>query len=225
MTRPGTGTREPGTAITLRFGNFVFDSGARLLKHSGEPVHLTAKAVDLLTLLSSKAPDAVAKKEIHEQLWPSTFVSDVSLTTLVFELRAALGESARQPRFIRTVHGFGYAFQGDRAQSPAADEETPFCIIYEGREIGLQRGENLIGRSRDCRIRVDLTRVSRRHARVTIDGDAALIEDCGSRHGTWVGTSRTAGRTRLRDGDRIGIAGIQMLFKVVAPGEGNIPTE
>ena len=209
----------------VRFGNFSFDPGARRLNQSGQDVHLAAKAVDLLTLLSRKAPDAVAKKEIHEQLWPSTFVSDVSLTTLIFELRAALGESARRPRFIRTVHGFGYAFQGDSAQTPAAEEETPFCIIYDGREIGLQRGENVIGRSRDCRVRIDSTRVSRRHARVTIDGDAALIEDCGSRHGTWVGTTQTAGRVRLRDGDRIGVAGIEMLFRVLGPGQGNLPTE
>ena len=209
----------------VRFGNFSCDPGARLLKQSGGHVHLTSKAVDLLTLLSTRAPGAVAKKEIHEQLWPSTFVSDVSLTTLIFELRSALGESARRPRFIRTVHGFGYAFQGDGGQTPAADEETPFCIIYDGREIGLQRGENLIGRSRDCRVRIDVTRVSRRHARVTIDGDAALIEDCGSRHGTWVGSRRTAGRVRLRDDDRIGVAGIEMLFKILGPGQGNLPTE
>ena len=211
--------------IVVRFGNFSFDQGARLLKQSGEPVHLTSKAVDLLTLLSTRAPDAVGKKEIHQQLWPATFVSDVSLTTLIFELRSALGESARRPRFIRTVHGFGYAFQGDGGQSAAAEDETPFCIIYDGKEIGLQRGENVIGRSRDCRVRVDVTRVSRRHARITIDGDAALIEDCGSRHGTWVGSNRTAGRVRLRDGDRIGVAGIEMLFRIVAPGEGNAPTE
>jgi DNA-binding winged helix-turn-helix (wHTH) protein len=209
----------------LRFGSFSFDTGARLLTRSGEPVHLTSKAIDLLSLLSARAPDAVAKQDIHAQLWPDTFVSDVSLTTLIFELRTALGESARKPRFIRTVHGFGYAFQGDDAQNTAVEEETPFIIIYEGREIGLQRGENLIGRSRDCRVRLDLTRVSRRHARLTIDGDAALIEDCGSRNGTWVGTNRTSGRVRLRDGDQIGIAGIQMLFKILAPGQGNVATE
>jgi pSer/pThr/pTyr-binding forkhead associated (FHA) protein len=79
----------------------------------------------------------------------------------------------------------------------------------------LQRGENLLGRSRDCRVRVDSTGVSRRHARITIDGDAALIEDCGSRNGTWVGGNRTSGRVRLRDGDDIGIAGIPMRFRIL----------
>ena len=209
---------------TLEFGDFFFDAGARQLTRSGESVHLTSKAIDLLTLLASRRPDAVAKKEIHQQLWPSTFVSDVSLTTLIFELRTALGESARKPKFIRTVHGFGYAFQGDSGQSDTASDETPFCIIYDGREFGLQRGENLLGRSRDCRVRLDATRVSRRHARITIDGDAALIEDCGSRNGTWVGGQRTAGRQRLKDGDEIGIAGISMRFRILAPGAGTEPT-
>jgi DNA-binding winged helix-turn-helix (wHTH) protein len=208
---------------SLSFGSFVFDSGARQLTRSGEPVHLTSKAIDLLVLLASRRPDAVAKKEIHQQLWPNTFVSDVSLTTLIFELRTALGESARKPKFIRTVHGFGYAFQGDSGQNDAK-EETPFCIIYDGREFGLQRGENLLGRSRECRVRLDSTRVSRRHARITIDGDAALIEDCGSRNGTWVGGQRTAGRLRLKDGDEIGIAGISMRFRIMEPGSGTEPT-
>ena len=208
----------------MTFGNFTFDAGARLLTRSGEAVHLTSKAVDLLTLLVSRMPEAVAKKEIHHHLWPDTFVSDVSLTTLIFELRTALGESARKPRFIRTVHGYGYAFQGDSAQNDAA-EETPFLVIFEGREIGLQRGENLLGRSRDCRVRLESTRVSRRHARITIDGEAALIEDCGSRNGTWVSGTRTAGRIRLKDGDDIAIAGLRMRFRVLPPNQRTAATD
>jgi len=209
---------------SLSFGPFHFDHSARRLSKGNDSVHLTSKAVDLLTLLSHRRPEAVAKKDIHRELWPDTFVSDVSLTTLIFELRSALGESARKPRFIRTVHGFGYAFQGDSGQNDATATETPFCIIYDGRDIGLIRGENILGRSRDCRVRIDSTRVSRRHARITIDGDAALIEDCGSRNGTWVGGQRTAGRVRLSDGDEIAIAGIPMLFRVLPPGAGNVPT-
>lgn len=209
---------------SLSFGRFSFDAAARLLQLNGESVHLTSKAFDLLSLLASRRPEAVSKRDIHTQLWPDTFVSDVSLTTLVFELRSALGESARQPRFIRTVHGYGYAFQGDSGQNDATADETPFCIIHDGREFGLQRGENLLGRSRDCRVRLDSTRVSRRHARITIDGDAALIEDCGSRNGTLVRGERASGRVRLRDGDDITIAGLRLLFRELAPGSGAEPT-
>ena len=204
------------TGAQVKFGQFNFDEAARRLTRTNDPVHLTAKAMDLLTLLASKQPDAVAKKDIHKNLWPDTFVSDVSLTTLIFELRSALGESARKPRFIRTVHGFGYAFQGDSGQSDADSAETPFVITHEGRDIGLLRGDNLIGRSRECRVRIDSTRVSRHHARITVDGDTALIEDCGSRNGTWVADQRTLGRVRLNDGDAVIIAGIQVFFRVLS---------
>lgn len=209
----------------LDFGHFRFDPAARLLTHTGEPIHLTSKAIALLALLTSRSPEAVAKKDIHQHLWPDTFVSDVSLTTLVFELRSALGESARKPQFIRTVHGFGYAFQRDESSNAQTTANSPFMVIFDGREIGLQRGDNLLGRSRDCRVRMDSTRVSRHHARITIDGDAALIEDCGSRNGTWVGGERTSGRVRLKDGDDIGIAGMRMLFRILSPSHGTEATE
>jgi DNA-binding winged helix-turn-helix (wHTH) protein len=206
------------------FGEFVFDPSARRLTLRGEPVHLTAKAFELLQLLASRRPDAVAKKEIQKLLWPDTFVSDVSLTTLVFELRAALGESARKPVFVRTVHGFGYAFQVD-SWVDGSQTDTPFCIIHDGREIGLARGDNLIGRSRDCAVWLDSTRVSRHHARLTVDGDVVLIEDCGSRNGTFVGGQKAQGRVRLKDGDDIGIAGIHVLFRVLSTSVGTQATE
>lgn len=205
------------------FGPFVFDRAARLLTRSSRPVHLTAKAVDLLELLISRRPEAVAKKQIHEALWPNTFVSDVSVTTLIFELRTALGETARRSKCIRTVHGFGYAFAVDEAA--AAILETPFYVIYAGREVGLREGDNLLGRSRDCLVRLDSPRVSRHHARITIEGGGAAIEDCGSRNGTWVRGVKTDGRVTLRDGDDIAVAGISMVFRVLSTAHGTQATE
>lgn len=207
------------------FGVYEFDPAARLLTRGGQPVHLTAKAIDLLSLLVSKRPAAVAKKTIQQSLWPDTFVSDVSLTTLVFELRGALGESARKPRFIRTVHGYGYAFQPDDGTSDTDSRGTPFCIIHEGREVALQPGENFLGRAHDCQVRLDSTRVSRRHARITVAGVVALIEDCGSRNGTWVGGVKTVGRVRLDDGDDIVLAGIRVQFRVLSHSRATEVTE
>lgn len=205
-----------------RFGEFAFDPAVRLLTRSGAPVHLTAKALDLLEILVARRPEAVPKKQIHQALWPDTFVSDVSLTTLIFELRTALGESARKPRCIRTVHGFGYAF----AVEPEAEiPDTPFYVIYAGREISLRTGENLLGRSRDCRVRLDSTRVSRHHARITIEGGMALIEDCGSRNGTWVRGVKTEGQVRLRDGDDVGVAGVTLVFRILSTAHGTEATD
>ena len=108
------------------------------------------------------------------------------------------------------MHGFGYAFQGDTGQDDAATRETPFCVSHEGRDIMLMRGENLLGRSRECRVRIDSARVSRRHARITIDGDAALIEDCGSTNGTWVNGVRVQEQA-LFPGDVIRIVRDQVI--------------
>jgi DNA-binding winged helix-turn-helix (wHTH) protein len=204
----------------IRFGPFVLDPRARLLVRDGEPVHLTTKALDLLLMLASRRPHAIGKKELHQQLWPDTFVSDVSLTTLVFEVRTALGESARKPRFLRTVHGFGYAFQVEAASGTDRSAETQFRVVVEHREIMLRLGENIVGRSRDCVVRLDSARVSRHHARITIDDEGALLEDCGSRNGSLVRGQPATGRVRLNDGDAIDIAGTRLVFRTESATQG-----
>jgi hypothetical protein len=55
---------------------------------------------------------------LQERLWPNTFVSEANLPNLVSEVRRALNDAASRGRFVRTVHGYGYAFSG------AADEDS-----------------------------------------------------------------------------------------------------
>ena len=78
--------------MSLQFGAFVFHADRRQLLRDGAEVHLTPKAFDLLALLIARAPAVVPKAEIHEQLWPGTFVSDATLAGLVKEVRRALGD-------------------------------------------------------------------------------------------------------------------------------------
>ena len=81
---------------------------------------LTPKAFLLLELLLDRRPEAVAKAELLERLWPETFVSDAGLHNLVAEIRAALGDAPRAARYIRTVPRYGYAFHGDARPAPEA---------------------------------------------------------------------------------------------------------
>ena len=99
------------------------------------------------------------------------------------------------------------------------------CLSRDGRDTMLKRGENLIGRSRDCVVRLESIRVSRHHARITVDGDAAMLEDCGSRNGTAVGGQKIEGRVALKDGDDIAIAGISVWFRVVDDADATPGTE
>lgn len=105
--------------MSLQFGEFTLDISRRQLLKGAEPVRLSPKAFHLLTLLVQEHPRALSKVDLHEQVWPDTFVTDGSLATLVAELRSALGDDRSQSRFIRTLHGFGYSFTADVSEAPA----------------------------------------------------------------------------------------------------------
>jgi DNA-binding winged helix-turn-helix (wHTH) protein len=198
------------TATAITFGEFIFDPTVRLLVRRRTPVHLTPKGMELLALLAERRPRPVSKEEIHERVWPGVFVSDASLTALVFDLRAALGESARDPRFIRTVHGFGYAFVPD--EGVALSTRTNCRLVCEGRVTELMTGENLVGRSVECAIRLDSTDVSRRHARIVVHDDDATIEDLGSTNGTFVNGVRITAPVTLIDGMALAFGSIAAQF-------------
>jgi DNA-binding winged helix-turn-helix (wHTH) protein len=198
----------------IAFGEFVLDPAARLLVRRRTPVHLTPKAMELLALLAERRPKPVSKEDIHERVWPGVFVSDASLTALVFDLRAALGESARAPRYIHTVHGFGYSFVPDEGVNITARANCR--LIYDGRVIELVNGENLVGRSVECGVRLDSTDVSRRHARIQVKEDEATIEDLGSTNGTFVNGARVTTAVKLEDGAQIAFGSTTAQFDASA---------
>jgi pSer/pThr/pTyr-binding forkhead associated (FHA) protein len=76
-------------------------------------------------------------------------------------------------------------------------------LLFNGREIPLRPGEHILGRTGDGIIALDAPSVSRQHARLTISGDEAVIEDLRSKNGTWVGPVEVTGPTALRNGDAI----------------------
>jgi DNA-binding winged helix-turn-helix (wHTH) protein len=199
--------------MRVRFGAFVLDSEARQLERGGHPVHLTPKALELLELLVEHRPNAVSKAEVHDRLWPDTFVADVNLPVLVHELREALEDDPHEPAFLRTVTRFGYAFCATARPEPEAPEWAARCpfeyrLIWGVREIALQPGDNLLGRIHDATIWVDHSSVSRRHALLR-----ATIEDCGSKNGTSLGADRVVEAVPLKDGDRILLGSALLVFR------------
>jgi DNA-binding winged helix-turn-helix (wHTH) protein len=203
--------------VTVRFGEYAFDLDRRELLHRDAPVHLTPKAFELLRLLIERRPAALSKTELHDRLWPDTFVSDVNLATLVFEIREAIGDDSRTQRCIRTVRGFGYAFCGVAGVTVALDDPrgrpASARLIWGDREFALRDGETLLGRSPDATLWVDHPSVSRRHARIVVRSRQACLEDLGSRHGTLVDDQRIDGVTPLRDGVRLRFGSVSMLFR------------
>jgi DNA-binding winged helix-turn-helix (wHTH) protein len=216
--------------VRVRFGEFLLDTDSRQLFREGAEVHLQPKTFDLLELLVCSRPRALSKQHIRGQLWPDTVVGEASLTVAVAELRAALGDDAREPRFVRTIFGFGYAFAG------AADVEGPLAaptpavgaarVLWEKRIIPLVDGENVLGRDENVTVRIDAPGVSRRHALIRVAGERATIEDLGSKNGTYVGEEPSAitGPVPLADDARVRLGRVLLVFRS-SPESGSTVTE
>jgi DNA-binding winged helix-turn-helix (wHTH) protein len=193
--------------MRARFGDFVVDFETRQLLRVASPIHLTPKAYQLLTLLVEAQPRALSKDELQKALWPSTFVDEANLTVIVAELRAALGDDARQPRFVRTVHGFGYAFAAEVVEERRGEAEFrssgAWWLYAPGLQIKLQAGENVVGREPPVEVWLDSGSVSRRHARVVVDRQRTSLEDLDSKNGTWVNGRRVEGLVDIADGDEL----------------------
>lgn len=208
---------DPGRNI-VQFGTFMFDGDTRQLLKGGKEIHLSPKAFELLEILLSARPKALSKAELQNRLWPDSFVTEANLPGLVKEIRQALGDDPRSPRFIRTLHGFGYAFRTD---ATGADRHHPFdpriqatCWIVAESQIRLAEGPNILGRDPDVTVWFDRPGVSRRHARIVVSGDEATIEDLGSTNGTWLCGNRVLVPAPLHDGDEIRLGPVAVTFRI-----------
>jgi DNA-binding winged helix-turn-helix (wHTH) protein len=210
------------TAVSVRFGDWTFDTETRQLHRGVENVHLTTKAFELLRLLIEARPRVLAKSDLQDTLWPGVFVSETNLFTLISEIRAAIEDDARHPRFVRTVHGVGYAFSGEA--TPVSGDATrrvvataSWVLVWEERQFPLAVGERIIGRDPDVDVTLESTTVSRRHARLQISADAATIEDLGSKNGTFVNDRRIVEPAAVTDSDRIRIGSLVTRLRRVGP--------
>jgi DNA-binding winged helix-turn-helix (wHTH) protein len=197
--------------MRIRFGEFVLDSSARQLERAGTPIHLTGKAFQLLVLLAAERPKIISKKEIYDTLWPDVYVQEANIKNLIAELRSALGEDV-----IRTERGAGYGFAPE-ATDEIALTGSRYSVVINGVAFALREGRNVIGRDSDADIRLALPAVSRRHAVITIDADEAMVQDLGSRNGTWLNGEKLEAARSLRSGDEIRIAQTAIRFQI-APG-------
>jgi DNA-binding winged helix-turn-helix (wHTH) protein len=204
-----------------RFGAFVFNVDTRQLSRDGADVHLTPKAFDLLGVLLDAAPRVVTKTELHQHLWPRSFVSDATLVGLIKELRRALEDRDREAPIIRTVPRVGYAFCQTTTSAAAPDGGVWSWILVAGQRLPLREGENTVGRDPLSSIWIDVASVSRRHARIVCNGLLAVLEDIGSKNGTTVGQQAVTARRELRHGDKITFGRVDAIY---CASESGMPT-
>jgi DNA-binding winged helix-turn-helix (wHTH) protein len=214
--------------MRVRFGEFVLDLASRQLRRGSDPVHLSPKAFQLLAELVACRPRALTKSDLQERLWPGVFVAEANVANLVGEVRDALGDDPRHPRFVRTLHRYGYAFAAEAREHASgsrarAEGVTRWRLAWSGGRVTLGEGEHIVGRSPDLDVYLNSPSVSRRHARIRISAREVTLEDLGSKNGTFLHGERLAAPARLEDGDEMRLGSIRLKLRVVG-GEGSTDT-
>jgi len=192
--------------MRLKFSDCVLDLNARQLERGSKTIPLEPKMYELLEVLIKRRPAVVTNNELDELLWPNVYVERTSLTRLVSELRAVLGDTPRDSRIIRTAYKTGYAFCADVTSLPSlSSSPATIEVLWAKQSLPLTDGEHIAGRDAECSLVIDGTTVSRRHARITVARGAVTIEDLDSTNGTHVNGARISAPTRLAPGDEFAL--------------------
>ena len=207
--------------MRARFAEFTVDSDTRQLQGGGRDIHLSPKAFDLLCFLIESAPKVVEKADLYARVWPDTHVVEANLNILIGEIRRAIGDSAQNPTFIRTVHGVGYAFSVTPVELRAARAavRASFCwVVWDARSWQLSEGDNIIGRDPRSDIWLDAPGVSRRHAIIRVDSRnrRVMLEDLGSTNGTFVRREAVDAAAALTDGDLVQVGTVDLTVRLWA---------
>jgi adenylate cyclase len=117
----------------LHFARFRFEPASARLWAGKREIKLTPKAARVLGLLIARAGEPVTKDELFGEVWRGTVVSDDALVTCIQELRKALGDDARKPKYIETRHRRGYRFVATLEPAvtgaPPAPESASIAVL------------------------------------------------------------------------------------------------
>lgn len=128
----------PTRTLRMRFDGFELDELDARLWRGGVPVHMPPRAFAVLCMLARQPRQLVTKDELLDAVWGHRHVSESVLKTTISELRAALTDDARQPRYIETASRRGYRFIANVAEASLGSKlQEPDSIQFDDqREMG-----------------------------------------------------------------------------------------
>jgi pimeloyl-ACP methyl ester carboxylesterase len=130
---------------SIDFGPFRLDPASGLLLRDGAPVPLTPKAFGVLHYLAARAERLVTKQELLEAVWPKVFVGDAVLKVTIGEIRRALGDDPKAPKYIATAHRRGYRFTGLPTEARSAKVGTTAPAVKYARSGSVNIAYQLVG--------------------------------------------------------------------------------
>lgn len=106
-------TEGPESARTLRFGNLVINPQTRLVNVGGQEISLTVKEFELLYWLARHPRQVFSRDQLLEHIWGhADYIDPSTVTVHIRRLREKIEPDASEPRYLQTVWGVGYKFEG-----------------------------------------------------------------------------------------------------------------
>jgi DNA-binding winged helix-turn-helix (wHTH) protein len=134
LIRNRLGNKEAPVVSVISFNSFQFDLVNAQLRQSAQPISITPKSYAVLHYLLQHPGRLVTKGDLLAAVWPKSYVGDAVLKVCIREIRKALGDDIKTPRFIETAHRRGYRFIGkityeesafgDNQSTPGAAEQA-----------------------------------------------------------------------------------------------------
>ena len=129
----------------IDFGPFRLDPASGLLLKDGTPVPLTPKAFGVLHYLAARADRLVSKQELLDAIWSKVFVGDAVLKVAIGEIRRALGDDPKAPKYIATAHRRGYRFTGTASLPAIAPGATAGSTVKYARSGSVNIAYQVVG--------------------------------------------------------------------------------
>ena len=124
----------------VEFGPFSLGGNPCCLRRGSDPIKLRPMSLQVLRYLSERPGQIVGKDELLDRVWSGRVISDSGFRLCVGEIRAALDDDAKHPRYLETVVGEGYRFlEGAGGKVPDPDSTQPMV----GRDAELRRLDDL----------------------------------------------------------------------------------
>ena len=202
--------------VQYRFGPFLLDETTRQLTRDGRVCPLSSRGFLLLTSLIAARPRALTVAELCRRVWPDDEADASDLTRLAADVRRALGDLDTAPTLIAEDSDAGYAFIG---AAVTVQDPTPLFstsgirwLEWGRQQFPLTPGVHVVGRDKSTEVRLDVTTVSRRHARLVVTPESVVVEDLSSKNGTFRGDTRVSGAVPLVDGDSVRFGDVLVVF-------------
>ena len=135
----------------IHFDPFALDLVNECLWHGSQVIKLRPKAFAVLELLLSRPGELITKEDLIAAVWRDTFVGDAVLKVAVRQIREALSDDPKSPRFIETAHRRGYRFIGaigPASTGPAAAQASTAPALAVGQPRTARTPDTFVGRDR-----------------------------------------------------------------------------